>query len=363
MKENTATAAEPMNGGHGAYSYTKNSYYQRTGSGAVKEMIDEAILRSLDVNKLTSSSGSNAFNIVDMGSSVGPNTFIAMQNLVEAVSKKYHVETPFINQPLEFKVHFNDSCSNDFNTLFASLPSNRKYFAMGVPGTFHGRLFPNRSLHLAYSSYALQWLSRSPEKCLDPNSPAWNKGNIHYSRAAQEVQDAYAAQLGEDMDAFLKARAEEIVPGGMMVLIIPGVPDEIAPSRLPNSLIFHLMGSVLANMAKRGVISEYQVDSFNLPLYAISPWDIEAAVTRNQSFKIERLEMMSTVKAIGRPIDWQKILMHIRAGLETIISKHFGNHVIDELFELLCEKTKDCFEELESTYMDKNQLLVILKRK
>uniref|UniRef100_A0A7N0TGN2 Uncharacterized protein n=1 Tax=Kalanchoe fedtschenkoi TaxID=63787 RepID=A0A7N0TGN2_KALFE len=362
MKEEGVIAAEPMNGGGGAYSYKNNSYYQRTGSGVVKEMIDEAILEKLDVNKLTCG-GSNAFNIVDMGSSVGPNTFIAMQNLVEAVSRKYQAETPSTKHLLEFKVHFNDRCTNDFNTLFASLPLKRKYFAMGVPGTFHGRLFPKLSLHLAYTSYALQWLSRSPDRCLDKNSPAWNKGRIHYARAAKGVQDAYAAQLGEDMDVFLGARAEELVPGGMMVLIIPGVPDKIPPSRLPNSLIYELMGSVLVDMAKRGVISEHQVDSFNLPLYTISPGDIEAAMERNQCFDIERLEMMSTVKAIGRPMDWQSITKHIRAGLETIISKHFGSHIIDELFELLCEKTGDNFEALEATYMDKNQLLVILKRK
>nr|POE71627.1 isoform 2 of probable s-adenosylmethionine-dependent methyltransferase at5g38100 [Quercus suber] len=30
--------------------------------------------------------------------------------------------------------------SNDFNTLFKSLPPNRQYFAVGVPGSFHGIL-------------------------------------------------------------------------------------------------------------------------------------------------------------------------------------------------------------------------------
>lgn len=73
--------------------------------------------------------------------------------------------------------------------------------------------------------------------------------------------------------------------------------------------------------------------------------------------------MMSTVKAIGRPIDWQNITIHVRAGVETIISKHFGSHIVDELFKLLWVKTKDYFEELEATYMDENQLFVILKRK
>lgn len=223
---------------------------QRTGSSAVKEMIDQALFEKLNVNKLTCN-GSIAFNMVDMGCSVGPNTFITVGNLLEAVLKKYKAETHVLDETLEFKVHFNDRCSNDFNTLFATLPLKRRYFALGVPGTFHGRLFPKQSLHLAYSSYALQWLSRSPKKCQDRNSPAWNKGRIHYSRATQGVKDAYAVQLREDFDAFFEARADELVPGGMMVLIIPGVPDKIDPNRLPNSLIYELMASVLANMVKR----------------------------------------------------------------------------------------------------------------
>ncbi|KAL0409410.1 UNVERIFIED_CONTAM: Farnesoic acid carboxyl-O-methyltransferase, partial [Sesamum radiatum] len=49
-------------------------------------------------------------------------------------------------------VFFNDKVGNDFNTLFSSLPSERLYYATGVPGSFHGRLLPKASLHFAYSS-------------------------------------------------------------------------------------------------------------------------------------------------------------------------------------------------------------------
>nr|POE51928.1 putative s-adenosylmethionine-dependent methyltransferase at5g38100 [Quercus suber] len=42
--------------------------------------------------------------------------------------------------------------SNDFNTLFKSLPPNRQYFAVGVPGSFHGIL----SLYLGGMGFRCQ---------------------------------------------------------------------------------------------------------------------------------------------------------------------------------------------------------------
>ena len=103
----------------------------------------------------------------------------------------------------EFQVFFNDHTSNDFNTLFTSLPPERPYFATGVLGSFHGRLFPNSSLDFAHSSYALQILSKVPKELLNKNSAAWNKGRVHYASALDEVAQAYSTQFSKDITTFL----------------------------------------------------------------------------------------------------------------------------------------------------------------
>ncbi|XP_016557118.2 uncharacterized protein LOC107856652 [Capsicum annuum] len=59
--------------------------------------------------------------------------------------------------------------------LFRSQPIDRSYYAFGVPGTFHCRLFPSQSIHFAHCSSAIHWLSKCPEELLDEKSPAWNK--------------------------------------------------------------------------------------------------------------------------------------------------------------------------------------------
>ncbi|KAK7849227.1 putative s-adenosylmethionine-dependent methyltransferase [Quercus suber] len=224
--EDKKTYASPesyaMNGGKGPYSYAQNSIYQREAAEAAKEKINKAIADHFDIKTLSASL--NSVCEADLGCSTGPNTFISVQNIIEAVklqyiSKEVHTEIP------EFLVFFNDHVSNDFNTLFKSFPPNKQYIAAGVPGSFHGRLFPKESLHFIHSSFALQWLSKAPIEIMDEGSPAWNKGRIFYSNAQKEVVEAYATQFAKDIDSFLFARAQEPVVGGLLALFIPAIPD------------------------------------------------------------------------------------------------------------------------------------------
>ena len=57
---------------------------QKAGAKAAKAMMDDVIAEKLDVEKRVSSSKST-FCIADLGCSVRPNTFIAMQNIIEVV--------------------------------------------------------------------------------------------------------------------------------------------------------------------------------------------------------------------------------------------------------------------------------------
>ncbi|XP_065618710.1 loganic acid O-methyltransferase-like, partial [Quercus suber] len=215
------------NGGEGPYSYSQNSNYQRGVVEAAKEKINEAIANHFDIQTFFGSK--NPVCIVDLGCSTGANTFITVQTIVEAIKLKYKSKGVNAQIP-DFLVFFNDNVSNDFNTLFKSLPPNRQYFAAGVPGSFHGCLFPKGSLHLIHSSCALNWLSKIPIEITDESSPAWNKGRIHYTNATKEVVEAYETQFAKDMESFLFSRAQELVVGGLLVLFVPAVPDVMSNS-------------------------------------------------------------------------------------------------------------------------------------
>ncbi|XP_022775870.1 farnesoic acid carboxyl-O-methyltransferase-like [Durio zibethinus] len=349
-----------VNGGDGTYSYTRNSYYQRLAANVVKEKINGAITMKLDVEKLSSTS--NTICIADLGCAVGPNTFIAMQDLLDFIKHKFKLQCPNF-KTLEFLVFFNDQPSNDFNTLFKSLPPERPYFAAGVPGSFHHRLFPESCIHFVHCSYALHWLSRVPEELLDKNSLAWNKGRIHYTNASNEVVNAYASQFAKDMENFLNARAKELVIGGMMIMIMPGIPNGMPYSQLAASLMYDFMSYSFMDMANEGLISEDQVDSFNLPIYTPSPEEMAALVEKNGHFSVESLELTNPASSVDGPVDINAWVTHVRAAMEGMFTKHFSSDTIDEMFDRLTKKLSKFSDQVESGYKERTQLLVVLIRK
>ncbi|XVF03024.1 hypothetical protein REPUB_Repub04eG0224800 [Reevesia pubescens] len=348
-------------GGHGTNSYSTNSSYQRLAANIVTKKIEDAIMMKLDVETLSSTS--NRIRLADFGCGVGSNTINAMQDLLEIVKKKYMSQCPTSNQIPEFQVIFNDQFTNDFNTLFASLPQEEQYFVAGVPGSFHNQVLPKSSLHLAHCSYSLHWLSKLPKELQDKNSAAWNKGKIHYTSAPQEVLIAYATQFAEDLDNFLNARALEIVSGGMMVIIGSSIPDGMPHSQVVNGLMYNCMASILMNMAKTGSISEAEVDKFNLPIYACPPGEFTNVVERNGLFNVEVIELMNPAPWLKGSIDIPVFVKHVRAAMEGMFSKHFSTHTIDELFNQLVLKLSEISQQMESCYRDGLQLLAILKRK
>ncbi|XP_061998414.1 loganic acid O-methyltransferase-like [Rosa rugosa] len=340
-----------MNGADSLYSYSKYSSFQRNAIDAAKELIKEAVFDKLDIESFPSS---NTFRVTDLGCAMGPNTFLAVQNILEAVEDKYRTQGRNSEVP-EFQVFFSDQAGNDFNQLFQSLPPDRNYFAMGVPGSFYSRLFPKAHLHFVYSSFSLQFLSKVPEEVLDRSSPAWNKGRVHYSNSAHQVVEAYSAQYAKDMECFLNARAQEIVGGGLMAFVVPGRPNEIPHAQSYYNMSLDLCGSSLMDMAKKGVIAEDKVDSFNLPIYNASLQEVEAIVKGNGCFSIERMENLPQEKL--QPNVFRST---VRAGTEHIIRANFGEEILDEFFDTFCKKYEESTSVLES--VKAVSLFVLLKR-
>lgn len=222
---------------------------QRAAVEGAKQISDEAILEKLNIDKHPFCDSSIPFQIADLGCSTGPNTFIAVQNIIDAIDLKYKSKTQNLKTP-EYQVHFNDHKENDFNTLFKSLPTSRKYFATGVSGSFYGRLFPKNTLHFVHSSFALHFLSKVPKDVVGSECTAFNKGRIVCTGDLKEVAEAYLAQYKKDMDNFLNARAQEIVEGGLMVILVPGLPNGVHLSQTSLGMISDLLGSCLMDMAK-----------------------------------------------------------------------------------------------------------------
>ncbi|KAM1241668.1 hypothetical protein ACFX13_047903 [Malus domestica] len=344
--------AYPMTGGDGPNSYAKNSIRQKLVVDAAKELLTKTIKQNLDLDICLPC---DTFHIADLGCSVGPNTFLSVENILEAVKFEYQ-SRGLSSQIPEFQAFFNDHTLNDFNMLFKSLPRNRNYYAAGVPGSFYGRLFPKASIHFFHSSLAVHWLSRVPKDVTEKTSRAWNKGRIHYSNSGDEVVRAYQAQYSEDMECFLHARALETVHRGLVVLTLLG--HHNGDSHSLGNVTVDILGSCLMDMARKGVVSEEKVDSFNIPSYCVSPQELEVIVERNGCFSIEALEtLVYHVPEHGA----KRSASTMRAATEGLIKQQFGEEILDELFSLYQQK----IEEQISIFESKKSVIffVVLKRK
>ncbi|KGN50765.1 loganic acid O-methyltransferase [Cucumis sativus] len=348
----------PANGGHGSHSYSKNSHYQKSFVDIVRIKVEEEIKENFNTTHLISSSSSNTIRLADLGCATGPNTFWTMQYIVNAIKSN----SPNISP--NFQVFFNDQISNDFNALFLSLPPDRDYFAAAAPGSFHGRLFPDSSLHLVHTAYSIHWLSAVPEEVKDKRSAAWNGGRIHYIGAAEGVVEAYAGRFSADMERFLKARAEEMVGGGIMVMICLGVCDDVSPSQLPFRILYDNLAFALIDMAKEGLLNEDEVDSFNIPIFIPCPKKMRKLIEKDGHFSIERIELAEPATWLKENVDIRVWINHIRAAMEGTFIQHFKKkELIDEMFERVIKKLSNYPEEINEKLHEKVQLFAVLKRK
>ncbi|CAI0445388.1 unnamed protein product [Linum tenue] len=211
---------------------------------------------------------------------------------------------------------------------------------------------------------SLHWISRVPPEVGDRGSPAWNRGRIHFSEAPQQVVDAYRSQFERDMEGFLKARGQELVSGGMLVIVIGGVPDETPYSEMQSIFMFDCINLSILDLVRQGVLSEDQLDSFNLPLYYPRPTEMRELVERDGCFSIEELELTSSVSVrLQGKVDATQWVRVLRGVLDELFVMQFGKELADIIFDGTIDKITERAQVLESRYGEKNLLYVALKRK
>nr|GMD87475.1 salicylate carboxymethyltransferase-like [Ipomoea batatas] len=300
-----------MKGGIGDTSYANNSLLQQNVILRAKPITDEAI------TSLYTNLNPKTICIADLGCSSGPNTFLAVSNLVRAVENQ-------------------------------------------LAGSFYGRLFPTDSLHFVHSSYSLQWLSQVPQGL------EGNKGNIWMATTSpRNVIKAYYTQFNTNFSIFLKCRLEELVKGGKMVLTIMG--------RKNDNPAFHpmdLLAMTLNDLAAEGYMEEEKLNSFNIPAYTPSLAEVKSLVENDGSFTIECLETFQ-IHWIGDEYDNDdnignnnnaayKVARGLRAVIEPILVSRFGEGIIEEVFHRYRKMIADFMSRGKTEYT--NIIISLIKK-
>ena len=118
----------------------------------------------------------------------------------------------------------------------------------------------------------------------------------------------------------------------------------------------------------QGIVSEEKVDMFNLPVYHMSDQELEAAVERNGCFSIERMESLPPISTTLQSLvstrhKAQAISFHVRAAMEDLIKAHFGEEILDQLFDSYSKKLEQEYSLIESAGTSALNLCAVLKRK
>ncbi|KAD4179968.1 hypothetical protein E3N88_28559 [Mikania micrantha] len=334
-----------MSVGHGDSSYDNNSLLQEI-----------MILKALPFLKHTIKGIANhdvfldnCFMIADLGCSYGTNTLLVAYNIIDMV-----IEVCKENnyKPPQFQVSLNDLFGNDFNSLFQLLPdfyANLKKekgenfgpcFVSAVPGSFYGRLFTDQSLHLVHASNSVHWLSQVPERIEN------NTLNIYVTKESPpNVFQEYAKQFHTDFTNFLKMRSKEIVCGGCMVLTILGR-SIVDPSSDDACDLWEQLARSLLDMLKEGLVRESDINSFNIPIYQPCMDEVTNIIQNEGSFSLDSSNVFQ-VNWDPQDTDYTNTkdmieLSHnhgrntakvVKAVLEPLLTSHFGNFIIDTLFE------------------------------
>lgn len=105
------------------------------------------------------------------------------------------------------------------------------------------------------------------------------------------------------------------------------------------------------------------MNNFNIPTYLMTPQEFEAAVKRNGSFGIERLEVLPHVKVNGVALNAHQVTLCVRSTLGELIKQEFGEEIVDQLFDLYLEKVEEIHPSSIAESEKTLSFLVVLKRK
>ncbi|MEO1020275.1 MAG: hypothetical protein AAFY56_21690, partial [Pseudomonadota bacterium] len=239
--------------GHGFYN--RHSAPQWAATEYVLPWLEDAI------GGMSFDGDAQAVGIADFGCSEGANSMRVTKRLVEAIRAR-------TAKPIQ-SIH-SDLPTNDFTTLLCSLRTDGRplfgettYSAI-VGGSMFNQLLPPATTHLAMTFNAIGFLSRKPVERLPgyilPNGPSADRG---VGKVTTDERRVFAEQAAADLEAFLRARAAELVPGGTLLVEVFGAGDE---ARTCDG-IYDVLNDAVLEALDDGLIGKADYEAYYQPVY------------------------------------------------------------------------------------------------
>ena len=202
---------------------------------------------------------SSAITFTDMGCADG-GTSLEMWG---SVLRGLRAELP--DHPLQLT--YTDLPKNDFSQLFqivhgqtdlpAYAPDIDNLYIMASATSFHRAIVPPGTLNLGFSATASHYISETPAQIPD---------HVHMVGSSGDVRDAFKAQGAKDWEAFLLARAQELAPGGRLVLYNFGIDEQGRYlGHTGGHSMFDTFARLWQNLVEDGTLTQEEFAATNFP--------------------------------------------------------------------------------------------------
>jgi hypothetical protein len=266
--------------------YDRHSGVQGVSVAAVASSLEEAA-SAMDLPDAPS-----PLVVADHGCSEGQNSIFAVGLVAEAWRQR-RPEQPIC------AIH-TDLPANNFNKVFANLhnPASSNYlqeqgrprpnvYALAAAGSFYQSLLPPASVHFSLSFSAIVWMERLPDIAV----PDF----IMYARSTPEVQQVFKKEAAQQLDRFLQRRAEELAPGGKLLVLTPGQ----MPGRGCWEGIYDVINDACLDLVRAGQLEQNLYQKLILPVYFRDTEEMRgpekpSADSGHAAFVLERVEAMET---------------------------------------------------------------------
>ena len=179
----------------------------------------------------------------------------------------------------------------NFAALFETLATDPDSYLRNDPATFaaaigrsyYVQIVPTSSVALGWSSWAVQWLSRTPAEIPDQVQVAYSRDPI--------ARSAFAKQAAEGWQEFLSMRSRELSPGGRLVVLAMATDDAGDFGYRPLLVAIY---ATLSDMVDEGLLRAEELRRMTIPTVARSRAEFADPFAKSGRFEdltIEQLEV------------------------------------------------------------------------
>lgn len=227
-----------------------------------KHVIDAATPLVLDaINSLPLASIEQGFTISDMGCADAGTSLSMIGKAIDAVSARVPAAP--------ISVVYTDQPRNDFNALITNvyglgpfetyLDDRDNVFPLVSGTSFYRQIMPSGSLNLGFSATAMHWLSQ--KVCNISN-------HVQAIGAEGSELQAFRRQAHSDWRQILMQRANELKPGGKLVLINFGTDEQGRYLGNTGGInMFDTFNQIWQSFLEQKRISQSEYENMTLPQY------------------------------------------------------------------------------------------------